>query len=245
MTEPTVAPPAPPAESASFWEDLIDIFYAPAKVFRRRANASPWPAFFFVSLGIAVISFFTFSAMQPIMDAEFARAAPAMMRRSPQITQEMLDRMKSYQETFGKYFLFLVFPVWVFLLGLGTWLVSKLFGAKQGFQASILIASLAFMPRLVGALIGTVQALLMDPSKLISQYSVSLSAARFYDPDKTNPMLLVVLGRLDLITIWVTVLLGIGVYVIGRVSKGQAAGFAVSMWVLGSLYYLRNAYLAS
>src|SRR5207245_832666 len=100
MTDPT---PAPPAESASFWEDLIDIFYAPVKVFRRRVNASPWPAFFVVSLGIAVISFFTFSAMQPIMDAEFARAAPAMMRRSPQITQEMLDRMKGYQETFGKY----------------------------------------------------------------------------------------------------------------------------------------------
>src|SRR5207237_6527462 len=144
------------------------------KVFRRRVNASPWGAFFVVSLGIAVISFFTFSAMQPIMDAEFARAAPAMMRRSPQLTQEMLDKMKGYQETFGKYFLFLVFPAWVFLLGLGTWLVSKAFGAKQGFEASVLIASLAFVPRLLGAVIGAVQALLMDPSKLISQSSISL-----------------------------------------------------------------------
>jgi hypothetical protein len=84
----------------------------------------------------------------------------------------------------------------------------------------------------------------MDPSKLNSQLSISLSPARFMDPEASNPLLYQLAGRFDLITIWVTILLAVGVYVTGKVSKGRAATFGVMIWVVGGLYALRTAYLS-
>ena len=92
-------------------------------------------------------------------------------------------------------------------------------------------------------MIGGVQGLLMDPSKLNSAMSFSLSPARFMDPDTANAGLLQLAARVDLITIWVTVLLAIGMYVTGRVSKGRAAIFGVLIWAVGGLYAIRAAYL--
>ena len=83
----------------------------------------------------------------------------------------------------------------------------------------------------------------MDPSKLNSALSISLSPARFLDPDATNPLLYQVLGRFDLITIWVTVLLAIGLYVTGKVTKERAVIFGIIMWIIGSLPALRQGYM--
>ena len=74
MTESTANAAAAPAKSPSFWEDVIDIFYQPAEVFRRREGKSAWPPLLFVSIAIGVIVFATFNTLQPIFDAEFARS---------------------------------------------------------------------------------------------------------------------------------------------------------------------------
>jgi hypothetical protein len=101
------------------------------------------------------------------------------------------------------------------------------------------------MPRLIGSIAAGVQGLLMDSSRITSMSSLSLSAARFLDPDKTSPIIMALLGRLDLTVIWETILLAVGVAVIGRVSVGKAIAFGVTIWIVGSLYLLRAAYLIS
>jgi hypothetical protein len=60
------------------------------------------------------------------------------------------------------------------------------------------------------------------------------------DADATNPLLLQVAGRFDLITIWVTVLLAIGVYVTGKVSKERAVIFGVLIFIVGAIPALRQ-----
>src|ERR1044071_6334296 len=110
MAAPAPAGAAAAEKPAAVAEDFIDILYAPADVFRRRERGNPWIPFLVVGLGLAVIAFFTFSAMQPIMEAEFARAAPQLLKRNPQLTQAQLDRGREIQEQFGRYFLFLVMP---------------------------------------------------------------------------------------------------------------------------------------
>jgi hypothetical protein len=132
----------------------------------------------------------------------------------------------------------------MFILGVFTWFVGKIVGSKQTFQAALVVAAWSYMPRVLGAVIGGVQGLLMDPAKLTSQLSISLSPARFMDPDATNAVLYQSLGRLDLITIWVTVLLAIGVYVTGKVTKERAVVFGILIWIIGSLPALRQAYVS-
>ena len=84
----------------------------------------------------------------------------------------------------------------------------------------------------------------MDPASLTGPTAISLSPARFVPPDQMNPIALQFLGRFDLITIWVTILLAIGLYVTGKVSKSRATVFGIIIWLLGALPALRQAYMS-
>jgi hypothetical protein len=100
------------------------------------------------------------------------------------------------------------------------------------------------MPRVVGSVIAGAQGLLLDPSKLSGQMAISIGPARFLDPDTANPLLLQLLGRFDLITLWITVLLAVGIYVTGKISKERAVIFGILIWLVGSLPALRQGYIS-
>jgi hypothetical protein len=157
----------------------------------------------------------------------------------------MLEKGRGIQTGVAKYGLSIVMIVTMFVLGCVSWLVGKMFDSKQTFNAALVVAAWAYMPRILGALINAIQGLLMDPAKMTSILAISLSPARFMDPEATNPILYQMAGRLDLITIWVTVLLAIGLVVTGKVTKGRAAIFGVIMWILGSLPQIRQAMIVA
>jgi hypothetical protein len=195
----------------------------------------------FVALSIAIIFFATFNTLEPIFDAEFTRNTAKAMAKNPQMTPEIMERARGFGVAAAKYGLFFIMMITMFVIGCISWLVGKLFDSRQTFNAALVVAAWSYMPRILGALLGGIQGLLMDPSKLTSQLSISLSPARFMDAETTNPILYQFLGRFDLITIWVTVLLGIGFYVTGKVPKARAVVFAVLMWLIGALPAIRQA----
>lgn len=249
MSEPTAPAPAVTGPAAapqtSFWEDLIDIFVSPAAVFRRREKASAWPIFLFVVIGFAVIFYATFPAIQPAIDAEFARNLPKLQAQNPAITPELASKIQDRVDTFSRYTAGGLAIANILLNALLVWLISKLFAAKEGFSAAILICSYAYLPRLLGAVISGAIALMMDPTKLNSAAMLTLSPARFLDADTTSAFVIALLSRLDVMIIWETVLLAIGVAVIGKIPKEKAAIFGVVIWIVGGLYALRNAYIIS
>ena len=79
------------------------------------------------------------------------------------------------------------------------------------------------------------QALFLDPAQLDGRFRLSLRLGRFLDPDTSSPLLLAVVGRLDLITMWITVLIAIGLSVTGRIPLGRAAIAAAIVWLVGGL----------
>ena len=243
MTESTAAAAPTPAQ-AGFFDDLLEIFYKPADVFRRRQTASVWPPLLFVAIAIGVIFFFTYNALQPMMDAEFARGSAAAIKKNPQLTQEMLDKMRPVQEGVARYGVAVIMAITMWVVGTAAWLVGKLVGAKQTYHAALVVAAWSYVPRVVQSLLNGIQGLLMDPSKMTGQMALSFSPARFLDPETANPLLLQALGRLDLFTIWTTVLLAIGLYATGKVSKGKAAVFGILIFIIGSLPALRQGYIA-
>lgn len=245
MSTEAAAPPTTVAPKASsFWEDAIDIFFSPADVFRRREHRSVWPPLLFVGIAVTVIMFFAFNAMQPAFDAEFTRAMAQAAKQTPQLNAGMMDKMRGYQEFAAKYFVGVVMIVTMFVLGAISWLIGKFVGSKQTFHAALVVAAWAYVPRILGLVIGAAQTLFMSSDSLTGQASISLSPARFLNPDTANPLVFQVLLRLDLITLWVTALLGVGLYVTGRVSKQQAFWFAVLMFVVGSLPAIRQGIVA-
>ena len=137
----------------------------------------------------------------------------------------------------------LLVVITILITGIVSWLVSRVVGAKSTLGQVMTIAAWAYFPRILSSIAGAIEGLVMDPEKMVSALAISLSPARFLNPDTTNPMVYQLLGRLDITIIWETVLLAIGIYVSGKISKNSAIVFGVLMWVLGLLPALRQAYM--
>ena len=67
---------------------------------------------------------------------------------------------------------------------------------------------------------------------MLFRSKLSFGALQFVDTAAASPMMIAILGRLEVFTFWYCALLGVGVYVIGKVSKQSAAIFAVSYWLV-------------
>jgi uncharacterized membrane protein len=220
---------------AGVWEDFVDIFYAPSSVFARRADGKFGLALFILIAVGTVLFFITKNATQPIMDAEFTRRSADMLAKNPNLTAEQLASGRGMMETFGPVFFAFGLTVSILATGIVLWLVGKLFDAKESVAAAMMIATYAEAARIVQILTNAAQGLFMAPEKLNSMNSVGFNLARFMNPDTASAIAIALASRVDLFTIWVTVLLAIGLHVVGKVSKQQAAIAAAIVWVIGAL----------
>jgi hypothetical protein len=235
----------PSPAKAGLWEDFVDIFYAPSSVFARRSDGKFGMPLLILVVAAAVLVFLTKNAMQPVMDAEFARQSAAAMRKNPSLTSEQLATGRNFFEMLGPIVYAVILTISVLGTGVVLWLVGKLFDAKESVAAAIMVATYAEVPRIVQILTNAAQGLFMSPEKLTSLNSVGFSIARFMDPDQASPVMIAVASRVDLFTIWVTVLLAIGLHVVGRIPKQQAAIVAAITWVVGALLPVFGALRAS
>jgi hypothetical protein len=231
----------PESTKAGLWEDFVDIFYAPSSVFARRSEGKfGMPLLFLVLVGTALF-FLTKNATQPIMDAEFARQTAAAMRKNPNMTAEQMASGRRFFEMLSPLFFAIGITFSVIATGFVLWLVGKLFDAKESVAAAIMIATYSEVPRLVQVLTNAAQALVMSPESLNSMNAVGFNLARFMDPDAASPVLVALASRVDLFTIWITVLLAIGLHVVGKISKQQAYIAAGITWLVGALPALLGA----
>jgi hypothetical protein len=229
---PSTVPKKP--EKASLLDDFMDIFYAPSSVFARRANADFWIPLLIVSVLLGLLFFANRDLMEPIMDAEFARTA-AKNPRMAQMTPEQLATAKAFGAKLGMISAFIFPPILMLVLGVVIWIVGKFFDAKESVSAAIGVAVFSYVPRIIEQVISRAQGLVIDPSSIDSRYSLTLGLGRFFDADTTSPILLGLIGRIDVFTIWVTVLIAIGLAVTGKISRGRAAIAAAIVWLVGAL----------
>lgn len=241
-TPDAAMPPKP--EKASVFEDFMDIFYAPSKVFARRANASFWTPLLIVTLVTAIFSFVNRDIASAIFDAEYARGVAAAQAKNPQITAEQMQSMRGVQEKMMGFFMYVGTPIFIFVVGVITWLSAKFVGAKISYSQAVLITAFAWVPRIVQGLAGTVQKLVLDTTSITSMHSFGFSPARFMDVDTASKPLVAIAGRFDLFTIWLTILLGIGIAVIGNQPRSKGYVAAAIAFVIGSLFTVVPALLA-
>ena len=226
---------------AAIWEDFIDIFYAPSAVFRRRENGSFFIPLMVVTLLTGTIFYLNSGAMQPLFEAEFDREIARTMRDRPPIPPEAMDRMRGFMIRVGQVAAFVFIPIAIFSVGIVTWLVGKLVDAKQSFYAALVVSAYAFTPRALEGVVNGIQALFLDPAQMDGRFRITFGPGRFLDPDTTSPLLIAVVGRLDLFTVWITVLVAIGLCVTGRIPLRRAAIAAALVWVAGGLMPILQA----
>jgi len=234
MTDAAQVPPAP---KSSLWEDMLEIFYAPSRVYARRTG-SDWaiPLLILVVL-TAILAFATWDLLRPLMEAESARGF-AERAREMNLTPEQMEQQRERMEGFAG-FLPIIITVMTGILplivGLLLWVVGKTVSAAETLGEAMMISVFAYFPRLLGWIALAIQAVIMPEQDLTGMASVSLGPARFLDPATTSAGLIALAARLDLFILWTTVLLGIGLKVKGKVSTAQAVIVAIVLWLLGSI----------
>jgi hypothetical protein len=232
---------APATPRAAVWEDFIDIFYAPSAVFRRRENGSVFIPLAVVTLFAGAIFYLNSGAMQPIFEAEFDRQMAIATRTNP-VPPEALERMRGFMVRMSQLAIFVFLPIAIFGVGISMWLLGKLFDAKQTFTAALIVAAYAFTPRVLEGVVSGIQGLLLDPAEMDGRFRVTFGPGRFLDPDTASPLLIAFVGRLDLFTLWITVLVAIGLSVTGHIPMRKAAIAAAIVWVVGALPLMIGAF---
>jgi hypothetical protein len=227
----------PAGPKPSLFEDFLEIFYAPSRVFARR-GASDWgvPLLVLIVL-VAILTFATWNLVRPLVEADAVRGFLATAHKRG-MTPEQIEQSRSAVIGFTRfvpYIIILTMGILPFEVGLVTWLVGKMVGATESLGEALMITVFYYVPRHQGLVAMAAQAALLPEEQLKGMGSVSIGPARFLDPDTANPGLLALAGRLDLLVIWSTVLIAIGLRVKGKISTAQAAIAAIVVWLLGSL----------
>lgn len=222
------------ARKPSVWEDFVDIFVSPSEVFTRRGAGGFGIALLVLAVLITVLAIGTRSLMQPVFDAEFNRQAAQVMRANPQITPAQMAASRKFAG-FAIYLSGIIVAIQAMLVGIVLWLVAKLFDSKMSLNSALVVSTYSYFPMILGIVVAALIANFLDPASITGRLSLSVGLGRFFDPDATSPVLLALVGRVDLFVIWVTVLLGVGTYVLGKVTKAQAAAVAALVWIIGAL----------
>jgi hypothetical protein len=232
---PAGAPSGPAGEPMSLPEACFSIFFAPSRVFAERQDKGWVLPLVILTVVIVLLFFATRSFMQPAFDAEFARGAARMARSNPQITAQQMEVGRRMQEKFAVVGIAVFIPIAVILIGLTLWLVGRFVDAQQSVSAALVVATFSYFPKVLAQLAVGVIGFVRDPSTLTGLANMTVGPAMFLNADQTSPILLAFLARLDLFTLWVTVLLGIGLHVTGKVPKAQAYAAAAAVWIVGAL----------
>jgi uncharacterized membrane protein (DUF485 family) len=241
VSDSMIPPPPPKPDEPGVFEDLIDIFASPAKVFARRAKGGGAAIYFIVAIAMAGLGM----TARPIMDNIAEAQALKGMEANPQFKNMPADQKAQTMSMQRKFFaiFYIAGPFLILLLmGLFVWIFGKMFGAAVTFGFSVVIASLAYVPRLIGFVVTNVMSFTAsDTSKFVNPSQVSVGPAFFFDPTTTSAVLLATLLRFDLLVIWSTVLIGIAYYAGGKAPKGKAIGGAVTLWLVASLFAIWGA----
>ncbi len=233
---------ATPESAAPGWEDYLEIFYAPARVFERRGSRWGGPLLVLV-LASALVILGTYSLLAPLYEYEGQRAMAAQLENLTQEQRDQAAQMSGKFAFLGPVTMILFHTIVPMIVGLALWLVGKAIGATLELGAAMMVGVFSYFPRVLYWPILGFQAALLPDDKIHGFASLSFSPARFADAT-ASVATLALLSRLDLFVLWTTALIAIGLMVKARVPSGKAALAGVIMWVLGTIQplisYLRN-----
>lgn len=230
-------PPRPSGiapEKSGLIDDLLDVFIAPTKLFSRDLKGRFFAVMMIVSIVAAGLAFVNKGVLFNAMEAEYLRGMALAQAENPQITDEVIQMQKPFAIGAQTYGLFVIFPIIIFCVGLMTFLASKIVGADVNFGSALTIGAFAYAPRIIEQVLIAVQGVALDGASFTSRFQFSIGAARMLPPD--FPLGLAgAIARTDLFTIWITVLIGIGIAKVGKVPASKAAVAAIIVWALGMI----------
>jgi hypothetical protein len=240
--EPVPAPPPltsqpeqPPVHEMSEAARLAGVFFSPGKTFNDIARRPRWwiPVILIAILGTVFLNAFTQRVgWESVIRQAIERLPNAQSMTAEQRQQAITNGARLYQylgyggSAVGT--LFYVFVVAVLLM----FLFDTMMSAGIGLKRMMAIVAYGFLPLAIQTILSMVVLFLKDPDEFNLQNPLMFNVGAYLSPDA--PAALRAVGSsIDLFSLWIIVLLAIGVSSAARkMSFGKAfAGIALP-WVL-------------
>ena len=246
MTETAAAEAA--AKPAAVWEDFIDVFTQPSAVFARRRDGRYGMALLVLTALTAAVFFATRPLLQPMFDRMMDAQAEAMRRQNPNMTEEQRASAQATMDRVSSIFVPLGAvagpPVLVLLTAGVLFGVSRVGGAPVSFAQAATVVTYSQVPRLLGTLAGAGILAFKDANDM-PPLQGALAGPVILLPRDASPVLVGLLSRFDLFTIWATVLVGIGVAVMARRDRSKGLVVAGLLWGVATLWALLSGLRAA
>jgi hypothetical protein len=233
---PLVTPPEPPPISEmSEPARLAGVFFSPGKAFADIARRPRWwiPVILIALLGTVYLNIFTQrvgweSVIRPAIERLPNSQTMTAQQREQTITN--LARVYKYLGYGGSAVgtLFYVFIVAVLLM----FIFDTMMSASIGLKRMMGIVAYGFLPMVLQTILSIVVLLLKDPEEFNLQNPLMFNVGAYLSPD--SPAALRALGSsIDLFSLWIIVLLAIGVSSTARkMSFGKALAGIALPWAL-------------
>jgi hypothetical protein len=219
------------------WSRLLGVFFEPGKTFADIAERPRWLVPLLIGILSAVLLIYLFnrhvgweSSLQRAMDNNrFVQQLP------PDQRQIAFDRQLRLMPVFSYLGAFLGFPITLLLAaGLATGIIRGLLGTPIRFVQAFAAVAYAFLPRVIYAGLSISVMFLKPPDEFDLQNAFASNPGAFMDPQKSSKFLYTVASQLDVFSIWVILLMAVGLKAAGgkRLSFGGALFAVVLPWAV-------------
>lgn len=221
----------------SSWGRLIGALVAPGETFRSIAERPTWlPPLLVLALLAGAVGFVLQVRTDP---EEMVRGQLEMVKVD--VPQEQVDKMIEDAEsrtTAAKAGLAAIGavaqPVLYAVVAVLFWIGFRLFGSEMDYLRSLATTLHAYLPLAVGSLINlplmfTRETLTFEEA---SNGGVLVSSLKALAPEDAAPVTEVLLGSIDLFTVWAMILLAIGYKEVAKVSSAVASGIVILFWLV-------------
>jgi hypothetical protein len=240
MSELDVQEAAGTAAGLSQWQRVANTFTAPSKTFEdiKRGNRSWWLPLVIMAL-FSYILFATVSqkiGMQQVVDNQ-VRLNPKAQERLAQATPEQRETSNKISVAITQG-IFIAGPViglivvaFLSLVLLGT--INFVFGGRATFGSIFAVHYYAWLPSIVKVLLGIVVIFAgMAPESFNVKNFAPTNIGAFLDPNDTNKALYALATSLDVVTIWILVLLSIGISTVAGVKRSSGYIAVFGWWAI-------------
>lgn len=245
---PSVPPPAEPAgPGLSEPQRLIDTFVAPSKTFTDlRRNASwwvPWLVTAIISLTFGIVGAQKLD-MQRFIEHEIEKS-PSAQRRMEQLTPAQREAGIALQAKIVKGF-FYVSPVinlvgGIIIAAILMVVFNFMMGAEVPFQRAMAVVFYSYLPFAISGILLTLSFLVSsDPNTIDINNPMPTNPGFFMDP-MGNRFLYAIASSLDIFTLWVVVLLGLGFSLASSNRKPKPSTGITTMLVVFAIFVIGRA----
>ena len=216
---------------------LLGVFFEPGKTFADIAERPRWLVPLLIGILSAVLLIYLFnrhvgweSSLERAMDNN-----RFVQQLTPEQRQTAFDRQLRLLPVFSYLGAILGFPITLLLAaGLATGIIRGLLGTPIRFVQAFAAMAYAFLPRVIYAGLSISVMFLKTPDEFDLQNAFASNPGAFMDPQKSSRFLYTVASQLDVFSIWVILLMAVGLKAAGgkRLSFGGALFAVVLPWAV-------------